>query len=83
MEVGRQRRPEHLIKIDGGSRQGHSGLMAMGKKGDEQVGLFVPYHQMRSAGHPFYQALDAILRDAGFDKYVEKLCSRFYHPVWG
>ena len=39
--------------------------MAMGKKGDEQVGLFVPYHQMRSAGHPFYQALDAILRDAG------------------
>ncbi len=42
--------------------------MAMGKKGDEQVGLFVPYHQMRSAGHPFYQALDAILRDAGFDK---------------
>jgi len=57
--------------------------MAMGKKGDEQVGLFVPYHQMRSAGHPFYQALDAILRDAGFDKYAEKLCSRFYHPVTG
>ena len=44
---------------------------------------FVPYHQMRSAGHPFYQALDAILRDAGFDKYAEKLCSRFYHPVTG
>src|SRR6266496_4469429 len=57
--------------------------MAMGKKGDEQVGLFVPYHQMRSAGHPFYQALDTILRDAGFDKYAEKLCSRFYHPVTG
>jgi transposase len=83
VEVGRQRRPEHLIKIDGGSRQGQSGLMAMGKKGDEQVGLFVPYHQMRSAGHPFYQALDTILRDAGFDKYAEKLCSRFYHPVMG
>jgi transposase len=46
-------------------------------------GLFVPYHQMRSAGHPFYQALDTILRDAGFDKYAEKLCSRFYHPVTG
>ena len=48
-----------------------------------QVGSFVPYHQMRSAGHPFYQALDTILRDAGFDKYAEKLCSRFYHPVMG
>jgi transposase len=57
--------------------------MAMGKKDDEQVGLFVPYHQMRSAGHPFYPALDTILRDAGFDKYAEKLCSRFYHPVMG
>jgi transposase len=57
--------------------------MAMGKKGDEQVGLFVPYHQMRSAGHPFYQALDTILRGAGFDKYAEKLCARFYHPVMG
>ena len=57
--------------------------MAMGRKGNEQVGLFVPYHQMRSAGHPFYQALDTILRDAGFDKYAEKLCSRFYHPVTG
>jgi hypothetical protein len=63
-----QRGPERLIKIDAGSRREQSGFMAMGKKGDEQVGLFVPYHQMRSAGHPFYQALDAILRDAGFDK---------------
>jgi transposase len=83
VEVGRQRRPEHLIKIDAGSRRGQSVVMAMGKKGDEQVGLFVPYHQMRSAGHPFYVALDRILRDAGFDKYTERLCARFYHPVMG
>src|ERR1017187_8810832 len=59
------------------------GCMAMGKKGDTQDGLFVAYHQMRSAGHPFYRALDAILRERGFDSYVEKLCSRFYHPVTG
>ena len=57
--------------------------MAMGKKGDEQDELFVPYKQMRSAGHPFYQALDAILREHGFDKYAEKLCARYYHPVVG
>ena len=75
MEVGRQRWPEHLIKIDDGSREGQSGLTAMGRKGDEQVGLFVPYHQLGSAGHPFYQALEAILRNSGFDKYAEKRCS--------
>ena len=57
--------------------------MAMGKKGDEQDELFVPYKQMRSAGHPFYQALDGILREHGFDKYAEKLCARYYHPVVG
>ena len=50
--------------------------MAMGKKGDEQGRPVVPYHQMRGrAGHPFYQALDTILRDAGFDKYAEKLAA--------
>ena len=57
--------------------------MAMGKKGDEQDELFVPYKQMRSGGHPFYQALDGILRENGFDKYAEKLCARYYHPVVG
>jgi transposase len=57
--------------------------MAMGKKGDEQDELFVPYKQMRSAGHPFYQALDGILREHGFDKYAEKMCARYYHPVVG
>jgi transposase len=57
--------------------------MAMGKKGDEQDELFVPYQQMRSAGHPFYQALDGILREHGFDKYAEGLCARYYHPVVG
>ena len=83
MKVGGQRAPEHLIKIDRSIWACNMGFMAMGKKSDEQVGLFVPYHQMRSAGHPFYQALNTILRDAEFDKYAEKQCARFYHPVTG
>ncbi|HTB74935.1 MAG TPA: hypothetical protein VK762_16915 [Polyangiaceae bacterium] len=57
--------------------------MAIGKKGNAQDGLFVPYHQMRSAGHPFYRALDAVLRDHNFDALVEKVCARFYHPSVG
>jgi transposase len=59
------------------------GFMAMGKKGDAQDDLFVAYHQMRSAGHPFYRALDAVLREHGFDRYAEKLCAGFYHPAMG
>jgi transposase len=82
-KVGGQRAPEHLIKIDRSIWSCDMGCMAMGKKGDTQDGLFVAYHQMRSAGHPFYRALDAVLREHGFDRYVEKLCARFYHPVTG
>ena len=57
--------------------------MAMGKKGEQQDELFVPYSQMRSAGHPFYRALDGVLREHGFDRYAERLCGRYYHPVMG
>jgi hypothetical protein len=35
--------------------------MAMGKKGEQQDELLVPYSpEMRSAGHPFYRALDGM-----------------------
>ena len=81
-EVGGQW-PEHLIKIDRGSWLVQSGFMAMGKKDEQQDELFVPYSQMRSAGHPFYRALDGVLREHGFDRYAEELCARFYHPVMG
>ena len=37
--------------------------MAMGKKGEQQDELFVPYSQMPSAGHPFYRALDSVVRE--------------------
>ena len=83
MKVGAQRTPEHLIKIDRSILACNMGFMAMGKKGDAQDGLFVPYHQMRTAGHPFYRALDAVLRDHNFDAYVEEVCARFYHPSVG
>jgi hypothetical protein len=45
--------------------------MAMGKKGEEQDELFVPYRQMRSAGHSFFQALDGMLHEHGFERYAE------------
>ena len=53
--------------------------MAMGKSRDEQEQLFVTHENLRAAGgHPFYEALNRVLRKHGFDEFVEKLCEKFY-----
>jgi transposase len=52
--------------------------MAMGKSGDDQETLFVTHQNLKSAGHPFYDALNRVLRKEGFDKHVEALCEKFY-----
>src|SRR5262249_57455120 len=36
-----------------------------------------------SAGHPFYARLNAILDEAGFDRFAEEQCRQFYAPVMG
>lgn len=51
----------------------------MGTKGADQVDLFVPHETVRkAAGHPFYEALEKVLRGADFDRRVEDLCRKFY-----
>lgn len=37
----------------------------------------------KTAAHPFYERLNRILDDAGFDRYVETQCARFYAPAMG
>jgi transposase len=36
-----------------------------------------------SPGHPFYAKLNTILDGAGFDRFAEEQCQRFYAPVMG
>lgn len=36
-----------------------------------------------SPGHPFYERLDALLEEHGFDQFVEQLCARFYSDGTG
>ena len=36
-----------------------------------------------SAGHPFYERLNRILQDSGFDAFVEQLCAVFYAARMG
>lgn len=51
----------------------------MGTKEDEQVGLFVTYKEIpRTAGHPFYEALEKVLKENRFDGFVERECESFY-----
>jgi transposase len=60
--------------------------MAMGtrRKRRRQESLWIPVAELPStAAHPFYQRLNAILDDAGFDRFVEQACQPFYAPTMG
>src|SRR5437879_4955366 len=53
--------------------------MAMGKRKPVQESLFITHDALpRSAGHPFYVKLNELLEEAGFDRWLEKRCSRYY-----
>ena len=53
--------------------------MSMGKRRQRQESLFIMADGLpKSAGHPFYQKLNALLAEADFDRWIEKRCQRFY-----
>jgi transposase len=53
--------------------------MAMGKRRQRQESLFIMADGLpKSAGHPFYQKLNALLAEADFDRWIEKRCQRYY-----
>src|SRR5207302_9739194 len=37
----------------------------------------------RTVGHPFYEQLNRLLEERGFDEYVEQQCARFYAEKMG
>jgi transposase len=58
--------------------------MAMGKRKSEQAPMWIPATDLPvSPGHPFYARLNAILDEAGFDRFAEEQCRQFYAPVMG
>src|SRR5213083_941739 len=58
--------------------------MAMGKRKSQQAPIWVPTTDLPVApGHPFYVRLNAILDEAGFDRFAEEQCQAFYAPVMG
>ena len=56
--------------------------MSMGRRRREQQDeLFLtPDRLPVSAGHPFFNALNRLLAECGFDGFVEQVCRPFYQP---
>jgi transposase len=53
--------------------------MAMGKRASRQESLFIATDRLaQSPGHPFYQRLNALLAEAGFDPWIEQRCRPYY-----
>ena len=54
--------------------------MAMGKRRQQrQEALFVAADGLgRSPAHPFYRKLNELLAEAGFDRWIEDRCGRYY-----
>jgi transposase len=60
-------------------------LMAMGKKKrEEQRAMWVAVSELpRSVSHPFYERLNRLLAEHGFDDFVEAQCRGFYAEKMG
>jgi transposase len=53
--------------------------MALGRRKGKQESLWVAGKDLpRSAGHPFYSALEKVLVAGDFDRFVEDLCAEYY-----
>ena len=59
--------------------------MAMGRSEGVQDDLMATWAEMpRSPGHDaFYDRLQELLREAGFDAFVERVCNPYYPPRMG
>ena len=58
--------------------------MAMGRSDAVQDDLMATWAEMpRSPGHAFYDRLQDLLREAGFDGFVEGVCRPYYAPRMG
>ena len=53
--------------------------MALGRQGERQTDLVVGWAELpRSPGHAFYDRLQAVLIEAGFDAFAEAQCVPYY-----
>jgi transposase len=53
--------------------------MALGRQGERQADLMLSWAELpRSPGHAFYDRLQTVLVEAGFDRFAENECAPYY-----
>ena len=57
--------------------------MGTRRKRERQEGLWYDGELATAPGHPFYNRLNEVLDRAGFDRFCEQNCERFYHARLG
>jgi transposase len=60
--------------------------MAMGRRAKQQrqEPIWIPHTELPQAvAHPFYERLNQVLEERGFDDFVEQRCGRFYAERMG
>lgn len=60
--------------------------MAMGRKAKQrrQEAIWIAHTDLpRTVAHPFYEQLNRLLEERGFDEWVERQCARFYAEKMG
>ena len=58
--------------------------MALGRQGERQTDLIVGWAELpRSPGHAFYDRLQTVLCEAGFDGFAEQQCAPYYASKLG
>ena len=57
--------------------------MGTRKQRERQEALWYEAELSTAPGHPFYQRLNEILDKAGFDRFCESECAKFYHEKLG
>lgn len=57
--------------------------MGNGRRRQKQEKMFYANEVAQAPGHPFYEALNGVLKAAGFDEYCEDQCRKFYHEKLG
>jgi transposase len=57
--------------------------MGEGRGRQKQEEMFYASEVARAPGHPFYEALSGVLKQAGFDELCESRCRKFYHQKLG
>ena len=78
-----RRRGKALGELEKRSKREWSALYGRHQRQREQLAKDCRGELPRTAGHPFYERLNGLFNEHGFDDFVEGLCAKFYADKMG